>query len=396
MPRLPKTLIQNTPNYKIETPNGFEDFYAVNKIHRDWYVHLIGSDRVELKCSPRHPFFDSNSNIVLAMNLKRGNKIQSKSGFVEIQYAEIIDEPIYLYDIVDSGKDNTYYTNGVLSHNCNFVGSINTLITPGKLRTLIYKEPIESRNGLDIYEQPQEGKIYTIVCDVSHGEGLDYSAFSVIDSSTMPYRQVAKYRSSNVTPLLYPNFILDVAKHYNGAYVLVEVNDVGQQVADILHYDLEYENLMMLSVRGRAGQVLSGGFGIGKSQVGIKTSKKVKQIGCMNLKNMIEDDKLLLQDFDTIAELTSFVSKGYAYQAEAGYNDDLVMTLVLFAWCTTQPYFKEMTDVDLRKRVYEEKIKTVEDEVLPFGFVDDGVTIEDKYVDEEGQSWDVVSTWPNQ
>ena len=261
---------------------------------------------------------------------------------------------------------------------------------------MIYKEPIESRNGLDIYEQPQEGKIYTIVCDVSHGEGLDYSAFSVIDSSTMPYRQVAKYRSSNVTPLLYPNFILDVAKHYNDAYVLVEVNDVGQQVADILHYDLEYENLMMLSVRGRAGQVLSGGFGIGKSQVGIKTSKKVKQIGCMNLKNMIEDDKLLLQDFDTIAELTSFVSKGYAYQAEAGYNDDLVMTLVLFAWCTTQPYFKEMTDVDLRKRVYEEKIKTVEDEVLPFGFVDDGVTIEDKYVDEEGQSWDVVSTWPNQ
>jgi hypothetical protein len=273
---------------------------------------------------------------------------------------------------------------------CEFIGSVNTLITPAKLRTLAYVSPIEARSGLDIYELPKEGRIYTMVCDVSHGEGLDYSAFSVIDSTELPYKQVAKYRSSNISPLLYPNIIIDVANKYNEAYVLVETNDIGQQVGEILHGDLEYENLMMLSTRGRAGQVLTGGFGPGKSHVGIRTSKKVKQIGCQNFKNLIEDEQLIIQDFDTISEMTSFVAKGTSYQAEAGYHDDLVMTLVLFSWVALQPYFKEMNDVDVRKRLYDNKMQVIEDDVLPFGFTDDGVTIEDKYVDNDGQVWHVV------
>ena len=273
---------------------------------------------------------------------------------------------------------------------CEFIGSVNTLITPAKLRTLAYVSPIEARSGLDIYELPKEDRIYTMVCDVSHGEGLDYSAFSVIDSTELPYKQVAKYRSSNISPLLYPNIIIDVANKYNEAYVLVETNDIGQQVGEILHGDLEYENLMMLSTRGRAGQVLTGGFGPGKSHVGIRTSKKVKQIGCQNLKNLIEDEQLIVQDFDTISEMTSFVAKGTSYQAEPGYYDDLVMTLVLFSWVALQPYFKEMNDVDVRKRLYDNKMQVIEDDVLPFGFTDDGVTIEDKYVDNDGQVWHVV------
>jgi hypothetical protein len=273
---------------------------------------------------------------------------------------------------------------------CEFIGSINTLITPSKLRTMAFKTPLESRNGLDIYENPKEGHIYTMVCDVSHGEGLDYSAFSVIDSTELPYRQVAKYRSSNISPLLYPNVILDVAKTYNDAYVLVETNDIGQQVGDILHNDLEYENLMMLQTKGRAGQVLSGGFGPGKSQIGIRTSKKVKQIGCQNFKNLIEDDQLIVQDFDTISEMTSFVAKGTSYQAESGYYDDLTMTLVLFSWVALQPYFKEMNDVDIRQRLYDEKLRIMEDDMLPFGYTDDGVSVEDKYVDNDGTVWSVV------
>ena len=281
--------------------------------------------------------------------------------------------------------------NGYLISVSAFVHNEDTDDWRGNLSALKYTEhPIEARSGLDIYELPKEDRIYTMVCDVSHGEGLDYSAFSVIDSTELPYKQVAKYRSSNISPLLYPNIIIDVANKYNEAYVLVETNDIGQQVGEILHGDLEYENLMMLSTRGRAGQVLTGGFGPGKSHVGIRTSKKVKQIGCQNLKNLIEDEQLIVQDFDTISEMTSFVAKGTSYQAEPGYYDDLVMTLVLFSWVALQPYFKEMNDVDVRKRLYDNKMQVIEDDVLPFGFTDDGVTIEDKYVDNDGQVWHVV------
>ncbi len=275
---------------------------------------------------------------------------------------------------------------------CEFVGSINTLISPTKLRSMPFIDPIEVRNNLDVYEQPIEGHIYTIVVDVSHGEDLDYSAFSIFDSSGLPYKQVAKYRNSSISPMLYPSIIYDVATHYNNAWVLVEINDVGQQVSDILYHDLEYENMLMLSVRGRAGQQLTGGFGTGKSQVGIKTSKKIKSIGCLNLKNMVEGDKLIVQDFDTISELTSFVAKGYGYQADSGYNDDLVMTLVLFGWLCQQSYFRELTDVDLRKKMQSEQLEIEDQRMLPYGFVDDG-SDDTEYVDDDGQQWEVVDRW---
>jgi len=274
---------------------------------------------------------------------------------------------------------------------CEFVGSINTLINPTKLRSMPFIDPVEVRNNLDVYEQPIEGHIYTIVVDVSHGEDLDYSAFSILDSSGLPYKQVAKYRNSSISPMLYPSIIYDVATHYNNAWVLVEINDVGQQVSDILYHDLEYENMLMLSVRGRAGQQLTGGFGTGKSQVGIKTSKKIKSIGCLNLKNMIEGDKLIVQDFDTISELTSFVAKGYGYQADSGYNDDLVMTLVLFGWLCQQSYFRELTDVDLRKKMQNEQLEIEDQRMLPYGFVDDGS--DEQYTDIDGERWEVVDSW---
>lgn len=273
---------------------------------------------------------------------------------------------------------------------CEFLGGINTLISGSKLSSMVFFNPIEEINFLDIYEQPIKDHIYTVTVDVSLGEGNDYSAFSVIDSSQYPYKQVAKYRNSDISPLLYPSVIYNVAKKYNDAWVLVETNGIGQQVADILHEDIEYENVVMITTRGRAGQVFDGGFGgKGTTQYGITMSKKVKQIGCNMLKNLIEEDKLIINDFETIAELSSFASKAGSWEASQGAHDDLVMTLVVFAWLSSQTYFKEITDLDLRRKLIEEKIQLMEEEILPFGWASGG-TGEDSFVDNDGTRWTVV------
>lgn len=255
---------------------------------------------------------------------------------------------------------------------CEFLGSANTLIHPTKIRTLAFKRPSRTWNGVDFYIEPIENHTYVCVVDVARGVGLDYSAFTVFDVTEVPYKLVAKFRDKEISPLLYPNYINQVAKMYNEAYILVEVNDIGAQVADILHNDLEYENLIATSVKGRAGQQVSGGFSTG-TQFGVRTTKQVKRIGTSNLKDLIENDKLIIEDFDVITELASFIGKGTSYEAEEGAHDDLVMTCVLFAWLVRQTYFRDITDVDIRQKMYEEKIKMLEDEQLPFGIIDDGM-----------------------
>ena len=274
---------------------------------------------------------------------------------------------------------------------CEFVGSQNTLINATKLKSMAFAEPIQSNGSLDVYTAPEPDHIYTITVDVSHGEGLDFSAFTVIDSGQFPYKVVAKYRSAYISPLEYPTVIQNVALTYNNAWVLVEINDIGQQVATILHEDLEYDNLLYVTSRGRAGQGLGAGFGKGSLQYGIRTSKKVKQIGCANLKNLIEADKFIVEDFDTIAEMTSFIAKGYSYEAEPGHNDDLMMTLVLFAWCTTEPHFKDVTNVDTHKKMVTEKLRSDElnrsrqeeeemEKLVPFGMINIPDINADKYI----------------
>ena len=236
---------------------------------------------------------------------------------------------------------------------CEFIGSTHTLIHPSKLRTMVFKKPTFSRNGIDVYEQPMKKANYCMVVDTSQGKGQDYSAFSVFDISQIPYRQVAKYRDNTISPMLYPNIIYQVGMKYNTAFTLLEINDMGSQVAEALHYDLEYENVLITSMKGRAGQQIGGGFGK-NIQLGIRTSKQLKRIGCATLKEMIETDKLIIPDFDTIAELTTFASKHNSYEAEEGSHDDLAMTLVIFAWLVQQIYFKDMTDLDLRQKMYED------------------------------------------
>lgn len=278
---------------------------------------------------------------------------------------------------------------------CDFVGSTNTLISSQKLNALVWKKPISKTNdGLTIMEtvpETVEGKrnIYFMVVDVARGQGKDYSAFTIINITNFPYKIVAKYKNNTVSPLLFPSIIRAIAGRYNNAYVMVELNDIGSQVADILHTDLEYENLVKSNIMGRKGQILNEGFGNKKSlQMGIKTSQIVKKVGCAVLKNLIENDKLIIEDSDIIEELTTFISDNSSFRAEDGYTDDLVMTLVLFSWATRQEFFKNITDSDIRMEIYSEEMKKIEEELLPFGYIiTSDVEVEDLNDSDKKDNW---------
>ena len=270
---------------------------------------------------------------------------------------------------------------------CDFLGSADTLISPAKLQTIPFTDPISSNAGLDVFTRAEKDHEYIITVDVARGIGGDYSAFIVFDITSMPYQIVAKYRNNEIKPVLFPSVIFQVAKEYNSPYILVEVNDIGDSIAATLNYDLEYPNILMCAMRGRAGQVVGQGFSGSKTQLGVKMSVTVKKIGCANLKAIIEEDKLLFNDFNIFQELTTFVQKKQAWEADEGYHDDLVMCMVLFAWLVMQDYFKEMTDQDVRRRIYEEQRNQIEQDMAPFGFVDDGMG-DDTFLDADGNLWE--------
>ena len=272
---------------------------------------------------------------------------------------------------------------------CEFLGSVNTLISATKLRNLVYEEPMQRNAGLDLYEEPIKDHNYIITVDVARGLGNDYSAFIICDTTEFPYKIVGKYRNNEIKPMLFPNIILDVAKAYNQAYLLIEVNDIGDQVASILQFDLEYENLLMASMRGRNGQVVGQGFSGKKTQLGVRMTAAVKKLGCSNLKTMLEDDKILTCDYDIISELTTFAQKHNSFEAEEGCNDDLAMCLVIFAWLVAQDYFKEMSDNDIRKRLYDEQRNAIEQDMAPFGFISTGLESGESFVDNDGDRWNV-------
>jgi len=269
---------------------------------------------------------------------------------------------------------------------CEFLGSVDTLIAPSKLKNFVYEHPLKRNAGLDVYDEVEENHDYVITVDVARGVSEDYSAFIVVDITSFPHKVVAKYRNNEIKPMLFPNIIYEVAKNYNGAYILCEVNDIGDQVASLLHYDLEYQNVLMCSMRGRAGQIVGQGFSGKKTQLGVKMSKTVKKVGSLNLKTMIESDKLLFKDYEIISELTTFISKHNSFEAEEGCNDDLAMCLVIYAWLVAQDYFKELTDQDIRKRLYEEQKNQIEQDMAPFGFIEDGLG-NTSFVDSEGDRW---------
>ena len=268
---------------------------------------------------------------------------------------------------------------------CEFLGSVDTLINPAKLRALVYDKPLQSSNGLDVYEEPKKDHEYMCTVDVARGMDNDYSAFVVVDITSYPHQVVAKYRNNSIKPMLFPSIIHDTIRGYNNAWVLCEVNDIGDQVASILNYDLEYPNLLQCSMRGRAGQIVGQGFSGKKTQLGVKMSKAVKALGCSNLKTMIETDKVVFKDYEIISELTTFIQKRTSFEAEEGCNDDLAMCLVIYAWMVDQDYFKELTDQDVRKRLYEDQKDQIEQDMAPFGFISDGLD-DDEFV-EGGDRW---------
>lgn len=364
----------------VKTPTGFKSFSGIQKVYKPFYHWIIFEDGTEIKCSENHSF---GSEKIKASTIKVDDVLQGK----KIVYNEIVEEGIYLYDLLDVGEDNLYYSNNIVSHNCEFLGSVNTLISPAKLRNLVYDDPIKRNAGLDVYEEAKEDNSYLITVDVARGIGNDYSAFIVFDITNFPYKIVAKYKNNEIKPMMFPSIIHQVAKGYNEAWLLVEVNDIGDQVASILQYDLEYDNVLMCAMRGRAGQIVGSGFSGKKSQLGVRTTAAVKKLGCSNLKTLLEDDKLLVCDYDIIAELTTFSQRGNSFEAEEGCNDDLAMCLVIFSWLVAQDYFKEMTDNDVRKRIYEEQKNQIDQDMAPFGFISDGIDEMTSFVDDSGDRW---------
>jgi hypothetical protein len=279
---------------------------------------------------------------------------------------------------------------------CKFLGSSLTLINSDTIEYMSTCPTVYSKDGLDLYDYPVKGErndneelikkphSYVLVADTAKGVGGDYSAFVIIDITEVPYKLVGKYRDNKIAPMLYPSIIHKVAKDYNMAYVLIEINS-SEQVAHIMHNELEYENIVFVNRNTKSGQVVSGGFGGGKTQLGVQTDKRVKRIGCFTFKALVEERKLLITDADTISEISTFIQVRDSYEADDGYHDDLVMPLVLFSWLTTNPYFKELNNVNLREAMYQERIKQIEDEVVPFGFVLTGT--EEEYDVDSGDVW---------
>jgi hypothetical protein len=257
-------------------------------------------------------------------------------------------------------------------YSCEFLGSSNTLIDGGKLKTLVSLTPIKEGQGISMYVEPEKEHAYACVVDVSRGKGLDYSAFQIIDVSEMPYKQVCVFRDNFVTPVEYAEIIYRTASLYNEATTLIEINDIGEQVSELLHYEFEYENILFTESAGRAGRRISGGFSKGVDK-GIRTTKTVKSIGCSILKLLVEQEQLIINDHNTIEELSRFSRKGSSYEAESGSHDDLVMCLVLFAWLSNQAYFKDITDIQTLSKLRERTEEELMSDLLPFGIVDDGV-----------------------
>lgn len=257
-----------------------------------------------------------------------------------------------------------------------FLGSSGTLIAGWKLKELVHQTPLMNKDGLALYKQAEKDKSYVCIVDVSRGKGLDYSAFSIFDVTKMPYEQVCVYRNNLVSPIDYADIVHRISKSYNNAAVLVEINDIGEQVATSLHFDFEYENVLFTESAGRNGKRITSGFG-GNIDKGIRTTKSVKSVGCSILKLMVEQNQLIINDFNTINELSTFSRKGVSYEAESGKNDDMVMGLVLFAWLSDQSYFKEYTNINTLAKLREKTEEEILQELTPFGFFDNGITHEE-------------------
>lgn len=364
-------MFKENTKYKIKTPSGYKPFSGIQKVTKNGKATIALANGNILICALNHRVY-TLSGWKKAIELVENELIKCyDETFSNIQNIKIEKNiPSIFYDLVEV-ETNEYFTNNILSHNCEFIGSSNTLINPAKLKHIPYADAIRRTDDTRIYHEPEKGHLYVIVVDTARGTGNDYSAFVVFDISEVPYKVVATYRNNTIIPLLYPTVIFEAAKFYNEALLLPETNDIGGQIVDILHQDFEYDNILNTVNAGRSGVQLSGGFSSGFI-MGVRTTKTVKKLGCLQFKMLVENDKLVINDLDLLQEMYRFTQHGSSYEAEEG-NDDLVMCCVLFSWLMGQHYMKNISDVDVRKVLLEENKKMIEDDVLPFGIIDVGI-----------------------
>ena len=242
-----------------------------------------------------------------------------------------------------------------------FFGTGDTLINAETLLNFRAVPPLKMLEGgdLKVYDETQPKHDYIMTVDVAKGRGLDYSTFSVIDVTTRPFKQVAVYRNNRISPILFPDIIYKIAKAYNNAYVIVESNDAGQVVCNGLYHDLEYENVHLESA-------------IKANSIGVEMNRKVKRLGCSGIKDLLEENKLLVVDEETIMEISTFVAKGQSYEASDGNHDDLMMNLVMFGFFISTQIFSDMTDVNIKRMMFEQQMAAIEADMVPFGYFDDG------------------------
>ena len=260
-----------------------------------------------------------------------------------------------------------------------YLGSSGTLIAGWKLKELIPQTPIQEHNGITQYIKPDKKRVYVGTADVSRGKGLDYSTLQIIDVTEMPYQQVLSFRDNMITPGDFAEIINRIGRQYNNAAILIEINDIGQQVAETLYFDYEYENMLFTESAGKQGKKITQNYKSVSTDRGIRTTKTVKSVGCSMLKLLIEQNQLMIHDFNTINELSTFSKKGNSYEAEIGCHDDLVICLILFAWLTEQLYFKDLTDINTLIKLKEKSAEEIENDLLPFGYIDDGRS---EYIEE--------------
>ena len=375
--------------YLVETPNGWKDFSGVRKSVSKNTITITTHTGNSLEMTEDHLVMTS-FGWTTAKELVVDDRLITRDGYQlvnSIHQDKFSSKESEVYDALEVSGGSQYYTNDILSHNCNFLGSSGTLINGSKLKQLVVRTPIHEREGFSQYEAPISDNVYVIIVDVSRGKGMDYSAFQVIDVTTMPYKQVAMFRDNMITPIDYAEIIYRASKSYNEAYVLVEVNDIGEQVSSLLHYEFECETLLSTENAGRGGKRLTSGFGK-NSDLGVRTTKSVKSIGCNMLKMLMEQDQLIIQDFTTINELSTFSRKANSYEAESGCHDDTVMCLVLFGWLSDQPFFREMTDINTMSRLREKTDEDLMEDILPFGFIEDGEDRETRaIIDTVEENW---------
>jgi hypothetical protein len=356
--------IPNT-KYEILTPSGFSDFSGVKTKYTDTILHLIFEDGKELKCTKTH-MLKCGNDFISADNLQIGQ--------LNLKEKKVIAEKTLVYDAVNVEKNNEYYTNGVISHNCSFIGSSYTLISPEMLLQMKPEKPIMENDDLKVYNAPKPNRVYLMACDPAEGKSQNFSAFVVFDVSSYPITIAALYKSAEISPNLWPNIIRNVAKKYNNAYVLIENNN-SPQVAYILAQELEYENVICKDFHDE--------------EFGIKTTKTTKRIGCANFKDLVENGKLIINDYDLKKELSTFVkNKKGSYSAQDGCTDDLTMACVNASWYLTTEEFANLADLSVRNVLREKNVEQMEQELTPFGFHLDGT--EDTEIINGGLSDDQI------